>query len=122
MRLLSRCIASALLAIGLILPTIALTNSGCQNSSTARITHNTLFSIERATIGAVDSYDSLVISGALPTNDVPKVSQAFNAFQLSMQLAIAVAHGNTNAIAPPSLALESANLINTINQIKKAHQ
>ena len=90
---------------------------GCTTSQ-QRVTFNTLYSIEQGTTSALDGYDSLVIQGKISTNDVPKVSAAYNKFQTAFLVALDAARYNTNAIAPPSLVVESEDVVNLINSLK----
>ena len=107
-------ITSLLFTLGIV----ALIGYGCA-SGPQRVAFNTLYSVEQSTTSAVDVYDSLVISGAVPTNDVPRVSRAFNLWQKSFTVALDAVQFNTNAIAPPNLVVESQDLINLINKISK---
>lgn len=83
-----------------------------------KISYNTLYSVEKVTQGAYKSYLGLAVSGKVATNDVPKVSQAYNKFQVSMVVALDSVQFNTNALAPVSLQTESIDLINMINTLK----
>lgn len=83
-----------------------------------RVAVNTLFSLEQGATAAVDGYDSRVIKGVLPTNDVPRVSALYNKFQASMLVALDAVQFNSNAIAPPSLAVESQDLVNLIMKLE----
>jgi hypothetical protein len=93
--------------------------TGC-TAPQQQVTFNTLYTVEHATVSAYDGYIELVIAGTVPTNGVPVVSKAFNAFQQSFLIALDVAQFNTNAIAPPSLVMESQNVINIITVNEKA--
>lgn len=86
---------------------------GC-NTSQQKTAYNTLFSLEQTTTAAVDAYDALVVQGKVPTNDIPKVSKAYNDFQAGMALALDAVRNNTNAVAPPNLVLESQDLVNLL--------
>lgn len=100
-----------LLAVGL-----ALLVAGCA-TSVQTVAYKTLFGLEVATTGAYDGYTKSVIAGAISTNSVPQVSHAFNDFQASMQVAIVVAQGNSNALAPANLVAESGAVINLITTV-----
>lgn len=108
-------LALALLAVPLTLP---LYTAGCKSPNAETAAYKTLWSLEASTKAAVDSYFLLVIRGNVSTNDVPKVSKAFDNFQKSMLLAIQLAAGNTNATAPVALQLQSAELVNLVNTAK----
>jgi predicted nuclease with TOPRIM domain len=84
-----------------------------------RVTYNTIASVQATGQAAVDGYYNLTISGSLPTNDIPRVSHAFNVFQDSVLLATDAAAAGTNALAPGSLILELKDLQNLINTIEK---
>lgn len=90
--------------------------SGCTTSQ-QRAAFNTIATVQVVTVGAYDGYLSGVVSGAFPTNDVPKVSQKFNVFQAATLVALDAVEYNTNAIAPPYLSLVSTDLLNLINTI-----
>lgn len=79
---------------------------------------NTLSSLEQTTTTTYDGYLTLVIQGKVPTNDVPKVSHAYNDFQAGMVVAIVTLQGNTNALAPTNLVTESGAIIQLINTIE----
>ena len=101
----------------LVIAAAGILIAGC-TAPQQRIAFKTLYSIEQTTTAAVDSYDTLVINGAVPTNDVPRVAAAFNTFQASFLLALDAAQFNTNAIAPPNLIVESQDLVNLITTLK----
>ena len=105
--------ASALIAILFAGALVA----GC-TSSQQRVAFNTLYSVEQTTTAAVDAYDSQVIKGSVPTNDVPRVSAAFNTFQAAFLIALDAARYNTNAIAPPNLVIEGQDVLNLITSIE----
>lgn len=92
--------------------------TGCKTSQ-QQIVFNSLYSVEHGTVTAYDGYIDLVVSGTVPTNDVPRVSKAFNTFQGSFLIALDAAQFNTNALAPDSLVVESQDIINMIITIKK---
>lgn len=90
---------------------------GC-TSTQQRIAINTLSTTEQSVTAAVDAYDTLVIKGQLPTNDVPKISAAYNKFQAALIVAEDAVQYNTNAITPPALVVEAQDVINLINTVK----
>ena len=96
----------------------ALILAGCTTPQQT-VTYNTMSGLEQSVTAAVDAYDALVIKGAIPTNDVPKVTRAYNLFQASFVIALDAARYNTNAVAPPNLAVEAGDVINLINTITK---
>jgi hypothetical protein len=97
--------------------TLALIIVGCTTTQQTKL-YNSLYTTEASVSAAIDSYDTLVIRGQLPTNDVPRVSHVFNLFQASFLVAVDAAKYNTNAITPPALAVEAQDVINLIQTIK----
>ena len=97
---------------------VGLISAGC-NTSQQRTTYNTFYSVEATTTAAVDGYYAATIKGIAPTNGIPKVSKAYNAFQDSFLVAIDLAQFNTNALAPSSLQQESADVIALVGQFYK---
>jgi hypothetical protein len=91
---------------------------GCAIQSHQKVEFNTLYSVEKATTGAYDGYIETVLSGQSTTNGVPRVSSAYNKFQVSLVIALDAVQFNTNALAPASLVTESGDVINLINQFK----
>lgn len=83
-----------------------------------RTAFNTLASVGYTVDSAVNVYYDGVVKGSIPTNGVPKVSQVYNLFQQDYQIALAIAHGNTNSIAPPNILADEANVLNTIGASK----
>lgn len=109
--------ALALVATLAILPTAALT--GCNGTpSTQKVTVNTLSSVHTTADAAFKSYLELVLNKTVATNGVPAVSDAYREFQTAFNLAIDLAHGNSNA--PPSQPLldAAAKLSSTIDLVK----
>lgn len=90
---------------------------GCTTSQQSTA-FKTIASAEATVNFAHDSYQGLVIKGAVPTNDVPKISKLYNDFQAAELLALDGVQYNTNAIAPSSLVVEGQDLVNLINNIK----
>lgn len=107
------CIAFDIIGVGVII-------EGCTTNQQT-VAYNSLYSLEKTTQAAVDSYDTLVIQGKVPTNGVPAVSKAYNEFQASFILAVDAAQFNTNAVSPPALVVESQDVINLITTLTKGH-
>jgi len=84
--------------------------SGCQTPKQT-LAYNTIYTIQKSTMAAYDNYLSQVIAGNAPTNGLPEVSDAFNKFQLSSQLAMSVVEWNTNAPATAQLESLSTDLL-----------
>ena len=89
---------------------------GCTTTQ-QKTTYQTLGVLEQSSTAAVDGYYALVIRGTLPTNDVPRVTRAYNVFQAAIAVAIDGAAANTNALAPPSLVTLSQDLVNLVNTV-----
>lgn len=85
---------------------------------TQRKAFNTIASIETGATSSVDLYFTLVIQGKAPTNGVPTVTRAYNALQQSVKLSLTAVQGNSNALAPDYLLIESVDLANLITQAK----
>lgn len=93
--------------------------SGCaMNPAQQTVAYKTLYGVEVATTGAYDGYSTAVAKGLLPTNDVPAISHAFDKFQSSLGLAIALARNDTNAVAPPDVVSDSASVVTLISGVK----
>ena len=106
-----------LLSLGLGLGAIGAISTGCTTNQ-QKIAYNTLYSVEKTTTAAYDSYIDTVIKGISTKDGVPRVSKAYNTFQASFLLALDAAQYNTNALAPAALMVESMDVINLINQVK----
>jgi hypothetical protein len=108
---------SALFSLAVFTIAITTVTTGCKTSQ-QQVVFNSLYTVEHATVTAYDGYVGLVVSGQLPTNDVPRVSKAFNTYQASFIVALDAAQFNTNALAPANLIIESQDVINLITTIK----
>lgn len=95
----------------------SLAFSGC-NGNQQTVAIKTIGSLEVTVDNAYKSYVSLVVTGQLPTNDVPTAANVFNKFQASAVLATVAVKNNTNALAPDSLIEESAAAVALFNQFK----
>lgn len=111
-----RRILALIAALCICAGTIALLPSCTQPQSA--VTFNTLYSVEKSTLAAYDSYVGLVIDGKVGTNDLPTISRAFNNFQVAMQAAADLANHNTNALAPQSVLDAAAKVTTAIAQTK----
>lgn len=94
---------------------IAMGGCSTNQQSTA---YKTIFGLEKTVAAADSAYLDLVIAGKVPTNDVPKVTKAFNQFQADVTLALDAVQFNTNALASASLITESQDILNVINTAK----
>lgn len=109
-----------LLCVSLVVPVAFVIPLATSCSTTQQTTsYNTLYSLEHTTVSAYDAYVAAIIKGKVSTNGLPAVSKAFNKFQSAMALAVDAVQNSTNAIAPPALIIESADLINLITQFNK---
>lgn len=89
----------------LILPLLALLLlSACQNTPQKNAV-NTLTTIGMTANDSYEAYLGQVLSGSIPTNDVPKVTAVYREFQASFGAAAAASHFATNTtFATPELA------------------
>jgi hypothetical protein len=92
--------------------------TGCK-SSQQKIAYDTIFTIEKVTVGAYDGYIAQVISGKVPTTGVQQISSKFNKFQAATLVALDAVQYNTNALAPASLVVESQDIRNLIGLFTK---
>lgn len=82
---------------------------GC-NTTQQKYAYNSISITETSATSAYQSYIGLVAKGQVPTNNVPKISADFEHFQLATRIAIDLARGNSNTVAPASLVTEAATL------------
>ena len=103
-----------------ILPFVAaiLFLAGCAITQ-SRVAYNTLYSTHVAVDSAYLGYTTLVLKGAVPTNDVPKVADAYRKFQSAFNLAIWTCRFESNAIAPAAVASAAADVVSKIAKAEK---
>jgi len=89
------------------------------NKNPQHIAYTSLFSVEQTTTAAYDSYITGVIKGEVATNDVPKVSRAYNTFQIAMQPAISGAQFNWTNPAPQNVIGLANEVITAILEARK---
>lgn len=89
---------------------------GC-NTTQQRTTANTIGAVEAAADGGVAGYYDAVLKGFLPTNDVPKVSKAYNSLHASILLSIDLAQNNTNALASTNLTTELGDFLRLLTTV-----
>lgn len=94
----------------LMLPCIAMT---CKNNNQAA--YQTIGATEQAVLAANMAYLDSVVTGRTATNSVPTVEAAFNATQLALRSAAAVASGGTNAAVPATVMAQATAFTNVIN-------
>lgn len=115
-----RTFLAIIASIGIVLCPVAvsMSTSGCKTSQ-QQTAYKTIYSLEKATTAAYDGYLDLVIAGKVGTNDMPKLAKAYNSFQAAELIALDAVQFNTNALAPANLVIESRDIINFINKIRK---
>lgn len=92
-----------------LLPVTVGIVTGCRTPSQQRKTFNTMWSLATAVDTSYKSYLDLVIAGKVPTNSVPRVSQAYANFQTDFNTALVLVSFNTNA-APTTGLLQSSQV------------
>jgi hypothetical protein len=103
-------------AIGILLVVLLLV--GC-SASRQRHTYNSVWTVAVGVNESWKAYVDLVIAGQLPTNDVPKVAEAYNNFQLALKAASIGMMLDTNAPAPPELIATAGAFNKTLNAAKR---
>jgi hypothetical protein len=91
---------------------------GCV-SNPQRKTYNSVWTVAVGVNESWKAYVDLVIAGQLPTNDVPKVAEAYNNFQLALKSASIGMMLDTNAPAPPELIATAGAFNKTLNAAKR---
>lgn len=104
------------LLIPFFIACLAVALTGCTTTGTTQNTaYKSLAAVEATTEATYNAYLAQVISGAVPTNNVPKITSDFKTFQALMRVTIAAADGATNAPAPLSVQNVSGDLLNKIS-------
>ena len=85
---------------------------GC--TTTARTRYNTLATVQATTSKAVEGYFDLVIKGKLPTNNVPRVTKAYDTYLVIWGAAVDVAQWNTNTAAPTAVTTASSAVLKEV--------
>lgn len=88
---------------------------GCTTTSA----YQTIAASETAVLKANSAYLDGVVSGVIPTNNVPQVEAAFNDTQLALHAAASVASGGMNAPVPAAVAVKVMNFTNSAALPKK---
>jgi hypothetical protein len=91
--------------------------AGCTTSA-QRTGYNTIAGVEATASAALDGYLTGVIKNTISTNDVPKVTLAFDQLQAAATLAAAADQAGTNALAPAALNTELTDFTTLIETIK----
>lgn len=80
--------------------------------------YKTLLAVRHTADDVVDTYYLEVATGRMRTNDVPKVSRAYDAFQAAYRVALQAARGNSNT-KPDTNILSQLNLV--VRAVDAAH-
>lgn len=91
--------------------------SGC-HTPVQRTAYNTISSVDQAASLAIDGYFTLVIKGVVSTNDVARVSAAFNKLHTDCAIAAAAAQNGINSTATPDMILQLSTLTSLISSVK----
>lgn len=100
-----------------VLGLVALLVVACTTTQKT-VTYQTLNGVEVTTTAAYDGYIQTVIDGKTPTNDVPKVSHAYNTFQDRMNIAVIEAQYNWTNLAPNDVILLANKVLTAISEAK----
>jgi len=87
--------------------------NGCAGLSTVA-GYQTLGTLEASSNASYQTYNQLVVSGQVKTNDLPIVAKAYNTFQVVMIQAIIQAQNNTNAPVTVDVQTAASALASTI--------
>ncbi len=80
--------------------------------------YNTLYSLEASTGAAYHGYLTEVVTGKVSTNDVPKVSGAYNKFQIGINTAAEAVQFNWSNAAPAAVIGLAGQVLNAIIEAK----
>lgn len=109
---------TVLLAASLLAMPVVFSGMTCTPSQQRQI-FNT---ISTELVTARNAYDAFLdneLRQATPNlSNIRAASNAFNSVQLAAQIAIAAAHGNTNAIAPPDLITKRVTAVQTFDSLR----
>ena len=100
--------------INLLLIYLVLIVVGCSTTTA----YKTIATTEAAVLSANSAYLDSVVSGQTKTNDVPRVEQAFNATQMALHSAAALASGGANAPVPATVNTQVMDFTNLVNSVK----
>ncbi len=89
------------------------------NPSQRKYAYQTVYSLEQTTAATYRGYLSAVATGQAPTNDVPRISHLFDAFQQHVWDVSNSIQNSTNGLAPSDLVVQAADLVATIESIKR---
>lgn len=99
-------------------PALIISGGGGCSTSGQRKAVNTLFAVGQSVDAAYKSYLDLVVAGQVKTNDVPRISQQYLAFQHAFSAAITLSTLNTNAPPSPELANAASQILLAIQAAK----
>ena len=88
-------------------------SSGCATSP-RRVAYQTLGAVGHGVNAAVNGYFDSVVTGAVPTNGVPRVARSYEAFQVTYRLAVALAQLGTNAPATPDVTKQATVVLEAV--------
>ncbi len=80
--------------------------------------YNTLYSLEVSTGAAYHGYLTEVVKGKVSTNNVPKVSGAYNKFQIGVNAAAEAVQFNWSNAAPAAVIGLAGEVLNAIIEAK----
>lgn len=106
------------LALVLLMGATLVTVPTACTTTQQTVTYNTLYSVEKSTTAAYDSYLTLVVQGKLAKDGVPAVSKSFDRFQFGMQVAVSAAQFNWSAPAPAETIALATEVLNAILKAK----
>lgn len=107
------------LILGGLILCMALTAATC-NPNQQRTAYLTVYTAEQAATSAYSAYLDLVLKDQIPTNNLPSVSQKFNAFQAVASAATDSLTFNPTNPPPPDVSAKLTDLLTTIDVSKKA--
>ncbi len=99
---------------------LALTAIGCAVliACTTTSQYKTIAATEQAVLASNAAYLDSVVTGQTKTNDVPKVEAAFNATQMALHTAAALAAGGSSAPVPATVNAQVESFTNLVNSVK----
>lgn len=107
---------SVILALALAIP-LTVVVTGCTTTQ-QRKTVNTLFTLGQTVDAAYKSYLDMVVTGKLPTNNVPSVSARYSEFQTAFNAAVTLSTMQTNAPPSPVVQAAAANVLSAVKLSK----
>lgn len=107
-----KLILAGLLAASLSLMPIVLSTvtTGCKTQSAQTVAYQTLYSVSKSVEAAYSGYNDLLVAGKVPMSSVSKIIPLYRDYQTTMNLAVTMARGNTNAVASADLLQKASKL------------